>query len=119
LVQERGDMLIGWKAWVATQYGFTRYNSLQHTWEDLPEDGILAVRTYESKGFRFAGADYYFMAPGPNDVIFGIDYDRRDADVREEILKRYPGAVVRRGKWTDVETFDLVNNEMQAAEQWP
>jgi len=107
-------MLIGWKAWVATQYGFTRYNSLQHKWEDVPKDGMLALRTYESElksnktpvGFKFLGCDYYFMA-------------RRDKDVEKEIEKRYPGAIIRRGKWTDVVTFELARKEMEAAANWP
>jgi len=101
-------------------------------WEDLPDDGLLGIRWYEDKfkepdpngntvriGLKMTGMDYYFQAPGPNGIIMGADIDHREVDRKEEIQRRYPGAVVKRGKWTDPDTFDDAWQDIKAATELP
>lgn len=121
-------MIIGWRAWYEIADGWIVYDSNMMAWEDLPDDGMLALRWYEDtekpnnpgipNGLKLTGVDYYFMAPGPQGEIMGGDIDRREINVKEEIKQRYPGAVVKRGKWTDPDTFDSAWQDVKAAQTW-
>lgn len=122
-------MIIGWRAWYVGSGNFPviEYNSNEHVWATLPEDGMLAVRTYEdelkpngdNKGIKLSGMDYYFTAFGPQDLFVGADIDRREVDVANEIKERYTNAVVKRGMWTDSNTMEMAFRAMQEAKRWP
>lgn len=122
-------MIIGWRVWYEGPPGSgpMEFDSNEILWEHLPEDGLLALRTYEDeakpngdpKGLKLAGLDYYFMADGPQGLVVGADNDRREINVSAEIAERYPGAVIRRGRWTDSLTMQQANDAMQEARSWP
>jgi hypothetical protein len=79
-------------------------------WTALPDDGVLGlVLFYEREGNRriASGNDWYWAFAGPRDTV----YAHADEDPR----RRYPSAVVKRGRWTDDLTIDLVNQAMAEA----
>ena len=105
--------VLGWRAWYDTG---KVYSSKETAWEDLPGDGVLAVRLYFDQqapdGTPLARVmlggtgDYYFCAPGPQGPVYGCNNDQP-----EETGQRYPGASLKRGKWTDEATmFEQVNS---------
>lgn len=94
--------MIGWKAWFTEGRTFTSKDS---NWEDLPNDGVLAVLVFEGGIYtRYAdGQDYYFMHEGTiccnNDTL-------------ETNKKRYPDVKnFKRGKWTSDENMKRIQQE--------
>lgn len=69
-------------------------------WCALPDDGVLTVMLYHADGTRRVeqGNDYYWATP---DGIYGHSDD-------QQIEDRYPGASVKRGKWTTDEEMGHV-----------
>lgn len=96
--------VIGWRVWVDDGRIFT---SINH-WADIPEDGIILMYIYKEGGYRegFSGHDHYFHAPHSEGTIYGCN-----DDPIEEIEKRYPGAIVKKGKWVPPEVFERVQKE--------
>lgn len=98
---------IGWRVWYADG---ASYSSADISWDVLPDDGVIVLVLYEDffgpdgKPRREiqSGADYYFCAPGAHGMIYG--FNALGPDV---IRKRYPGASVKSGKWTDRATLEL------------
>lgn len=98
----------GWRAWYTNGRTF---NSDDDAWSDLPHDGVLVIVVYldEYSGaddgvqhrYILDGSDWYFHVP--DEGIIGSN-----SDSASEILERYPGALLKRGKWTDPETFRAV-----------
>lgn len=97
---------IKWRAWVedlATQEGFTLHQGGLDEWADLPADGIICVMIYFSDNApsgtplrRIAhGSDFYFMFIGHDGAWVIGD----NSDTREEVTRRFPTAVIKRGKW--------------------
>lgn len=63
-------------------------------WKAAPDDGVLRVDVQVSNDHTQAlyGREQYFATP---DGVWG-----HSDDSIEEVRKRYPGAAVKRGKWT-------------------
>jgi hypothetical protein len=84
--------------WVMVYEGLRVYDSREHSWDDLPEDGVLDGCVYrEGEDGRVTrrtvgGADRYWLLPDGLTVVHSNDPE-------EEIRARYPGAQVKRGKW--------------------
>lgn len=91
-------MIIGWRAWYESEV----YDSRTHTWEEIPDDGIQVVYFYKSDGRRLHGSGYssYFKNPWG----FNMDEPR-------EVIKRYPEAIIKRGKWIDLERLEEIERE--------
>jgi len=89
----------GWKVW----YGPTEVLT---GWDALPDDGIQCVVIYyaETDGLGqprrlvLSGDDYYFLAPE-------LDHPVCSNDPPTTIRDRYPGAVIKRGRWASAATF--------------
>ena len=90
--------------------------NLDIEWLVLPEDGLQAIKGLYNHvnpsnevpyAFSLSGCDWYFMTP---DGIVGGDTNT----TKEEIERRYPGAVVKRGKWTSPANIDRINAEVAA-----
>jgi hypothetical protein len=88
-------------------------------WRNLPDDGALAFKFfYDAKApTRLAqhlnGNDWYWLQPTDSGVLFG-----HSDDAPEEIAARYPGAILKRGKWTTAEDMQRVVAEQAAASYW-
>ena len=97
--------VIGWRVWVD---GGKVYDSRHNTWDSVPFDGIIQMVTYKESNYRemFSGHDYYFHAPHPKGTIYGCNNDSL-----EEIEKRYPGAIIKRGKWVPPEEMARIQKE--------
>lgn len=104
--------VIGWRIWYADG---TSISSRESSWEDAPDDGVLFVMVYRDGGYRMTmlGNDWYFRAPDIHG--FGMIYGHQNGDTKAEILRRYPGAVIKRGKWVSDEHMEKVNAEALAA----
>ena len=97
--------VVGWKAWYA---GEAVYDSRTTTWEELPNDGVvfimLYMNTFNADGTvrhrrQMSSNDWYFRAPAGDDFIYG-----HNNDTPEENARRFPGVILKRGKWvTDAE----------------
>ena len=97
----------GWRAYYT---GGREFGSDGHDWADLPDDGVLLLKLYYDEFTadgsvrytkRLSGDDHYFHAPGTD--LFGCNNDPI-----EDIHDRYPGVVVKRGKWTTREEMVAV-----------
>lgn len=105
-------------AWRAFYRGSRVYTSERTVWEDLPGDGVLSIVLYfdEAAPSRdplrriMEGSDYYFRAPGESGPIFG-----HSDETPESIRRRYPGASIKRGQWTDDETMHRITQQARAA----
>ena len=106
--------VVGWRIYYTDGSG---YNSSDTKWEDLPEDGVIVLVLYldEYSGggevqhrIVLDGSDYYFHIPGTE--LFGSNNDMPD-----EISERYPGAIIKRGKWTESSTFKATKTEAMKA----
>ena len=82
-------------------------------WAALPEDGIVEVLVHYSDGRKntFGGHDFYFYAPHVEGPIYGSTSNT----TRKEIKRRYPGAVVKLGKWVPEATLCRVQKEAAEA----
>lgn len=106
---------VGWLAWYTEG---RRYSSDETAWDDLPDDGALLFVVYFDRttpgGVRhkriLSGADYYFRQ-GP------LLADTNDPP--DEIRRRYPGAVIKRGKWTTDDDMARVLAEAKSAMTQP
>lgn len=106
-------MKVTWRAW--TESGC--FDSSEHEFEDLPDDGILFIMVYyaNEKGRivrrQLSGDDWYFCQrkPGRADLIGSNRHDP------ESTARRYPGCIIKRGKWTDDLTFQEVQLEAMAS----
>lgn len=109
--------IFGWRAWYTEGRVFV---SREIAWADLPDDGFLALTLYYNvaapDGYPLArtlsGSDWYFKQGD----IYGSSMDGGDkADTEAEIEERYPGASVKRGKWTtDAEMHGVVAQQGKA-----
>ena len=111
--------ILGWTAWVDTGKRVRVYSSKKTKWESLPDDGIIFIMLYKDEGDgleenishptrreSLAGNDYYFQAPHHAGVVYGSSNDPL-----EEIATRYPGAIIKRGKWVPHELFEQIRVE--------
>lgn len=112
---------IGWRAW----YDHSRkYDSATTKWEDLPDDGMQVLVVYYEDDNRMmfgpspdqrSGVDHYFQVPGPDgEMIYGSN-----SDTDTEILARYPGAIIKRGRWTTYEEFSRLQEEAGTEKEAP
>lgn len=78
-------------------------------WRALPDDGVLTVMLWFDDGTRRVeqGNDFYFATP---DGVYG-----HNDHPQEETERRYPGASVKRGKWTtDAEMHRVAAEAIEA-----
>lgn len=88
------------------------YSSQRFHWADLPYDGLLVrMLYYEGGGKQIQqGTSYYYEAPHHSgEVIRGAGMDADD------IERRYPGAVIKRGQWAPDEYYRKVVDEAMAS----
>lgn len=89
-----------WTIWYAD--GFVVSGLTDADWAALPDDGVVVVRLDycssddERNGRIIQGSDFYFMAPGLDDWIYASTNESA-----EQILARYPQALIKRGQWVD------------------
>lgn len=106
--------VVAWRAWYTEGRRF-----IGHSLEDwdtlLPDDGVLTVMLFFDDGTRRVeqGDDYYWAAPAADG---GVIYAHGSRESAEEIAERYPGASIKRGKWTTDGEMHRVADEAMAAE---
>jgi len=94
-------------------------DELMSEWSALPDDGVLAFKFYfDAKNptrlmANANGNNWYWLQRTDNGVLYGHSDDTQD-----DILARYPGAVLKRGMWTTPEDMQRVVNEQSAAVYW-
>ena len=99
--------IIGWRAWFV---GGRKFDSAHTTWEALPDDGAILILLYHDERARnrlpkrrtMVGCDYYFKQ--------GEIYGHGDHPLKD-VIQRYPGAQIKRGKWTTDEEYTNIINE--------
>lgn len=107
---------MGWRVWVEDfdlAAGYRVYRGVQEDWALLPNDGVLCVMIYFDDNApsgmplrRIAtSSDSYFMFIGPDGHWAIGDNNETVA----EVLIRYPGAIVKRGKWTSDQIMQRVS----------
>lgn len=97
--------IIGFRTWYEND---KVYDSKSTTWKELPDDGLIVVILYENKRLRsddgyyrriLSNKSFYWVMPdNPLDVF----YDD------ENPTKRYPGAIIKLGKWVDYDQYEAV-----------
>lgn len=95
--------------------GIVKWCSWQQSWVDVPDDGFQArLICYDNGTFRRdSGADWYWESPHPSGVVYGSCQGSDAA----EIAKRYPGAVIKRGKMVPDEVSHEIEAMMTAAQE--
>lgn len=100
-----GAKFLGWRCWYDDG---TIYNSRNHKWVDLPEDGVLVKILYYANGGKQVqhGMDFYYEAPHCcGDSIRGT------AMPNDDVGNRYPSAEVKRGRWAPDEFYRQIVEE--------
>lgn len=85
--------VVGWRVWCDDDRVFA---SQQHTWAQVPDDGVLVRMIYYRDGTKQIqqGQDYFYEAPHQSgEPIYGT------GRTEDAIAQRYPGAVIKRGRW--------------------
>ena len=105
--------VVGWRAWYL---GGRAFDSKTNTWADLPDDGVIQIYLFMDTRDQttrlpyrrgMAGSDFYWHVAGEG--VYGCcDASEMKPD---EILKRYPGALIKRGRWVSQEEYDAVIKE--------
>lgn len=100
--------VVRWRVWYTDGRVFngTTFNA----WKRLPDDGVLSVMLWHADGTRrvMQGDDLYFATA---EGVYAHD-SRYSA---EEIADRYPGASIKRGKWTtDAEMLRVAAEAIEA-----
>jgi hypothetical protein len=80
-------------------------------WDKMPDDGVLIRMIYYLDGTKQIqqGLDYYYEAPHFSGVIRGAGMDK------DEIVKRYQSAVIKRGIWAPDEYYSKIVQEAMAS----
>lgn len=104
-----------WRAYYA---GGARFSSRETKPEELPPDGLLGIVKYTGE-FTTGGVPYRLILSGDDHYFFwqGEWFCNRDSP--EEIERRYPGALILRGKWTTDAEMERVRAEMDRAREVP
>lgn len=106
----KDPVIKSWRCWYNNLTPeILRYDSQNHTIEDLPDDGFQAMRIWfkNGNGKYVSGNDYYFFYQFGDEVIFG-----QTNDLPDKIIERYPNAVIKKGKYTTESILDKINKEM-------
>lgn len=108
--------VIGWRAYYTED---REYVSNEDDWMDLPDDGLLIVVLYgirqdldgnEHVHRRIrAGYDWYFHVP--DTTLYAGNNDPPD-----EIMTRYPRAILKRGKWAPEDEYRHVYEMAESSE---
>lgn len=115
--------IVGWMVWYDDG---RRFSSKDREWIDLPVDGVMGIKLFESKlkgngenqALILAGHDFYFKAVGSDgNPIYGADIEIRERNKLQEIRERYTDAFILRGKWASLEMMSKVSEQMRMA-QW-
>jgi hypothetical protein len=99
---------LGWRAFYDDM---SVYCSREHTWAELPEDGVLVVMVYMKDAAtgdlrkRALEASFYFIQEQNDGRPPLISQSEESV---EAIRKRYPRASIKVGRWTDEETWSRV-----------
>lgn len=111
--------VIGWRAWVDGKKEVLIFDSKEHEWSDIPDDGILYIMLYKDYGdglvenlnYEFkeplSGDTHYFKAPHHS----GDDIYASNEESKKSIKKRYPGAEIKKGKWVPLSVMEKVRLE--------
>ena len=84
------------KAWRCWYDDNNVYNSKDHQWADLPEDGFQIRILYYENGTKQIqqGMDYYYEAEhSSGETIYGTNMHL------ENITDRYASPVIKQGRW--------------------
>jgi hypothetical protein len=103
--------MIRWRAWYR---GGGVFDSEETEWADLPDDGLLIVAILFNEYSR--GGERYRRIMMGSDWCWLCELEGRwtlceGNETKEEILERYPDAVLKRGAWTSDEELDRVRTE--------
>ena len=96
---------------------FENSQELIDWWRSLPDDGALGFRAWFNQfkpvrtGLRSSGMPWYFLLDQDDPALDG-DHDPL------EIRRRYPNAILKRGKLVGVAEIERVNEEITAAKFW-
>ncbi len=96
--------MIGWRIW----YRDAVYDSREFEWADVPDDGIQVLYIYKDDGRRegMSGQTSYYLVPDEDGDYFDSDMDRP-----VDVIKRYPEAVIKRGKRIPLNVFENIQRE--------
>ena len=110
-----GRTTIGFKVWYAD--GSKHACRTAADAERIPDDGVVFMTLYFAEAteanhdqkyrHHAQGSDFYFVQDVNGQVLLGQDNQngRSPTEMGLEILSRYPGAVVLRGKWMDTDGY--------------
>lgn len=124
--------IIAWRAFYSEDREFENGPDLLASFGDLPYDGLLSVALYYDES-RPDGHPYrdivsclveHAKSPYSHDYCFAVQSEAGpmfmfDAGPPAEIRRRYPGAIVKRGKGVDPETFKRVQQKVMASVECP
>lgn len=76
-------------------------------WAAMPDFGVIEAVIYFDGGRRntLGGNRFYFYAPHPDGPIWAS----MNAETKKEIEEKYPGAIVKQGKWVPETTMERVS----------
>lgn len=93
-VKKTDSYVVAWRVWYDNKKTTpSEYNSIHHSFNDLPDDGFQAMRLwYADGGSRYiSGHDFYFFSHHEAGTIYGQTN-------REKDLEKYPHAIIKTGR---------------------
>lgn len=124
--------IIGWRAFYTEDREYENGDDLLESFKTLPNDGLLSVVLYLDRN-RPDGHPYreivscpaeFSKSPYSHDYCFAVQSENGpmfmfDPGPPKDIKKRYPGAIVKRGKGVDPDTFKQVQAKVMGSVECP
>lgn len=109
-IKQTDEYVIAWRCWYDNGVSIEEYNSVEHCWDKLPDDGFQAMKLFYSDGTErnISGNDFYFLMEHPMGLIVG---QSNDLDLKE----RYTSAIIKRGRHCPDIMMKQINELMNEA----
>lgn len=100
------------KVFVGQRVWFSNGSVSSLPWDELPDDGILIRMLYYSDNTKQIqhGMDFYYESPHHSGEPI-----RGSGMTKDEIAKRYYGAIIKRGIWAPDEYYKTILEEAMAS----
>ena len=110
--------IVAWAAWfVSDDWKLLRFNSDEHTGEDLPLDGFLCARTRfaDGTGENIGGNGWIVFLETPSGLIFQATGDNTYPGIAYPYEERYHGAKIIKDK---LAPSAILHVALEEAAQW-
>lgn len=109
-----------WRAWFVIDNAVKVFDGLSlDDFRALPDDGMegMMLAFPDATRRNISGSDWYWALEGINGPIYGQGFSPEYTSAAD-VVARYPGASVKRGKYTDEVTLQGIFRDMENYEPY-